>query len=184
MKKTRRSSYISLSSIKKKYLLNKNILFAEVLLISKDKENYGMFKIDKAREFAQEKQLDLFCINSNSKPPVCMIADFNKFCYEKYKVVNKNKNKKDKVKEIRIKPNIDINDLNIKANRTNAFLAKKINVKVSIKIFGRYKKDYKTHLEPLYKLIMLCKDYCQNDLSDIKIKQNNNFFEYILFPKK
>ncbi len=88
---------------------------------------------------AQEAELDLIKIAPTAKPPVCKIADYSKFLYElkrKQKEAKKNQ-KVTEVKEIRLTPNIDENDLNTKANQARKFLQHGDKVKVSLKFRGR-----------------------------------------------
>lgn len=78
-------------------------------------------------------------ISPTAKPPVCKIMDYNKFLYEqakKEKEVKKNQKIVD-IKEIRLSPSIEENDIEIKANNAKKFLAKENKVKVSIRFKGR-----------------------------------------------
>ncbi len=88
---------------------------------------------------AEEAELDLVKIAPNADPPVCKIVDYGKFKYEQ---VRKEKDAKKKqkiveIKEIRISPNIDTNDLNTKMSAARKFLAKGNRVKVTLRFRGR-----------------------------------------------
>lgn len=88
---------------------------------------------------AREADLDLVKISPNAKPPVCKIIDYGKFRYEQMRK-DKEAKKKQKVmetKEVRLSPNIDVNDLNTKANQARKFLGKGDKVKVSLRFRGR-----------------------------------------------
>ena len=90
-------------------------------------------------KLAREADLDLVKIAPNAKPPVCKIVDFGKY---RYKQARREKEAKKKqrtmeVKEIRLSPNIDVNDLNTKANQARKFLSKGDRVKVSLRFRGR-----------------------------------------------
>lgn len=88
---------------------------------------------------AKEADLDLIKIAPTAKPPVCKIADFGKFRYEQTRREKeaKKKQKVTEVKEIRLSPNIDDNDLNTKANQARKFLEHGDKVKASLKFRGR-----------------------------------------------
>jgi len=88
---------------------------------------------------AKEAELDLIKIAPTAKPPVCKIADFGKFRYEQIRREKeaKKKQKITEIKEIRLSPNIDDNDLNTKANQARKFLEHGDKVKASLKFRGR-----------------------------------------------
>jgi translation initiation factor IF-3 len=92
-----------------------------------------------AMETSEERKLDLVMIAPNAKPPVCKIMDYGKYKYElakKEKEARKNQ-KIINVKEIRLTPNIEIHDLQVKAKRANEFLKDGDKVKVSVRFRGR-----------------------------------------------
>ncbi len=88
---------------------------------------------------AQEADLDLVKIAPMAKPPVCKIIDYGKFRYEQARKEKdaKKKQKTVEVKEIRISPNIDTNDLNTKVNNAKKFISKGNKVKVTLRFRGR-----------------------------------------------
>lgn len=88
---------------------------------------------------AQEAGLDLIKIAPTAKPPVCKIADFGKFRYEQIRREKeaKKKQKITEVKEVRLSPNIDDNDLNTKANQARKFIEHGDKVKATLKFRGR-----------------------------------------------
>ncbi len=92
-----------------------------------------------AKALAEEQDLDLVMISPNAKPPVCKIMDYGKFKYEQARK-DKESKKKQKVvtiKEVRLRPGIDTNDLNTKANNAIKFLKKGDKVKVELRFRGR-----------------------------------------------
>lgn len=92
-----------------------------------------------ALNLAREKDLDLVMISPTANPPVCRIMDYNKFLYEqakKEKEAKKNQKFVD-IKEIRLSPTIEENDIEIKANNAKKFLSKENKVKVSVRFKGR-----------------------------------------------
>lgn len=108
-------------------------------VVSKDGEQLGVMSREDALREAADRGLDLIEISDKSDPPVVKIVDFGKFKYEKEKTYkdNKKKQKVTSVKEIKIKPHIDSNDLNIKSKRAIDFLEKGKKVKVILFLRGR-----------------------------------------------
>ena len=92
-----------------------------------------------ALKLAEEAGVDLVKIAPTAKPPVCKIVDYGKFKYEQTRK-EKEARKKQKVieiKEIRLSPNIDTNDLNTKVNAARKFITKGDRVKVTLRFRGR-----------------------------------------------
>lgn len=92
-----------------------------------------------ALNLAREEDLDLVMISPNAEPPVCRIVDYGKFRYERSRKEKEAKKKQNivEVKEIRLSPNIDTNDLNTKMNSARKFIAKGNKVKVTLRFRGR-----------------------------------------------
>ncbi len=88
---------------------------------------------------AEEKKLDLVNVSPNSKPPVCRIMDYGKYRYDMIKKEReaKKKQKVINVKELRLTPSIETNDLKTKANRAKEFLQNGDRVKISVRFRGR-----------------------------------------------
>lgn len=121
------------------FFINEQIRDREVRLIGEDGAQMGVMSIKEAMRLAREADLDLVKIAPNAKPPVCKIVDYGKFRYEQMRREKeaKKKQKVTEVKEIRLSPNIDMNDLNTKANMAKKFLTKGDKVKVSLSFRGR-----------------------------------------------
>ncbi len=120
-------------------MINEQIRDREVRLIGENGEQLGIMSAKEAMKFAREANLDLVKIAPTAKPPVCKIIDYGKYRYEmarKEKDARK-KQKITEVKEIRLSPNIDENDLNTKANQARKFIAKGDKVKVALRFRGR-----------------------------------------------
>ncbi len=119
--------------------INEQIRDKEIRLIGENGEQMGVMPVKEALGMAQESELDLVMISPNAKPPVCKIVDYGKFRYEQMRREKeaRKKQKVTEVKEIRLSPNIDMNDLNTKANQARKFLAKGDKVKVSLRFRGR-----------------------------------------------
>lgn len=121
------------------FFINEQIRDREVRLIGEDGAQMGVMSIKEAMRLAREADLDLVKIAPNAKPSVCKIVDYGKFRYEQMRREKeaKKKQKVTEVKEIRLSPNIDMNDLNTKANMAKKFLTKGDKVKVSLRFRGR-----------------------------------------------
>jgi len=120
-------------------MINEQIRDKEVRLIGENGEQLGIMSAKEALKIAREADLDLVKIAPTAKPPVCKIIDYGKYRYEQARKEKeaKKKQKVIEVKEIRLSPNIDENDLNTKANHARKFLSKGDKVKVSLRFRGR-----------------------------------------------
>ena len=103
------------------------------------REQLGIMSSREALKLAREADLDLVKIAPNAKPPVCKIIDYGKYRYElaRKEKEAKKKQKTMEVKEVRLSPNIDTNDLNTKANQARKFITKGDKVKVTLRFRGR-----------------------------------------------
>ena len=120
-------------------MINEQIRDREVLLIGEHGEKLGIMSARDAYKMAQEVELDLVKIAPTAKPPVCKIIDYGKYRYE---LVRKEKEAKKKqkiieLKEVRLSPNIDTNDLNTKTAAARKFLEKGNKVKITLRFRGR-----------------------------------------------
>ncbi len=120
-------------------MINEQVRDKEVRVIGEDGEQLGVMSAKEAMKLAREAELDLVKIAPNAKPPVCKIIDYGKYRYElaRKEKEAKKKQKTMEVKEVRLSPNIDVNDLNTKANQARKFIAKGDKVKVSLRFRGR-----------------------------------------------
>jgi translation initiation factor IF-3 len=111
----------------------------QVRLIGPDGNQLGVVPIQKAQELANQYELDLVEVAPAANPPVCRIIDFSKFKYDQEKKEREAKKhqKQGRLKEIRLKPNIDEHDYEIKVKQAVAFLKKKDKVKVNLFFRGR-----------------------------------------------
>lgn len=98
-----------------------------------------MVDIDSALEMAEEVGLDLVEVSPNVKPPVCKILDLGKYKYEAQKKANlaRKKQKTQDVKEIKMRPGIDVHDYDVKMRAMNRFIENGDKVKVTIRFRGR-----------------------------------------------
>ena len=120
-------------------IVNEAIRDREVLVIGSDGTQLGVMSRRDALQKAYDEDLDLLCVAPNAQPPVCKIIDYGKYRYElaRKEKEAKKKQKTIDVKEVRLSPNIDTNDLNTKVNAARKFLSKGDRVKVTLRFRGR-----------------------------------------------
>ncbi len=120
-------------------MINEQIRDKEVRVIGDDGEQLGIMSAREAQALADDRNLDLVKISPTAKPPVCRIMDYSKFKFDKAKK-EKEARKKQKVvsvKELRLSPNIDKHDVQVKVKKAIEFLKSGDKVKISIKFRGR-----------------------------------------------
>lgn len=110
-----------------------------VRLIDAAGEMIGVVSIRDALMAAEEAGLDLVEVSPNADPPVCKILDYGKFKYEAQKRANEARKKQKiiEVKEIKLRPNIDDNDYDVKMRNAKRFLEEGDKVKVTMRFRGR-----------------------------------------------
>ena len=119
--------------------MNERIRVREIRVVGDDGEQFGVMSTRDALALAAEKELDLVEISPNATPPVCKIIDYGKYRYEQARKEKeaKKKQKTIEIKEVRLSPNIDENDLNTKVNAARKFIEKGNKVKVTLRFRGR-----------------------------------------------
>ena len=119
--------------------VNEEIRIPQVRLIDQDGEMQGVLTVREAMQRAFAVGLDLVEISPNADPPVCKILDFGKFKYEQQKKRNeaKKKQKVIEIKEIKVRPNIDENDYQVKMRAMKSFIDEGDKVKVTLRFRGR-----------------------------------------------
>ncbi len=120
-------------------MINEQIRDREVRLIGENGEQLGIMSSQEALRLAREADLDLVKIAPGAKPPVCKIIDYGKYRYEQARKEKEARRKQKivEIKEVRMSPNIDSNDLNTKLASARKFLEKGNRVKVSLRFRGR-----------------------------------------------
>ena len=120
-------------------MINEQIRDKEIRLIGENGEQLGIMSSRDAMKMAKEAELDLVKIAPAAKPPVCKIIDYGKYRYEQARKEKeaKKKQKTIEVKEVRLSPNIDVNDLNTKVGAARKFIEKGNKVKVTLRFRGR-----------------------------------------------
>jgi translation initiation factor IF-3 len=119
--------------------INERIRVPQVRLIGPDGSQLGIMSIQRALETATQYELDLVEVAPSAQPPVCRIIDFSKFKYDQEKKEREAKKhqKQGRLKEIRLKPNIDDHDYATKLKQAVSFLRKKDKVKINLFFRGR-----------------------------------------------
>ncbi|WP_124728652.1 translation initiation factor IF-3 [Staphylospora marina] len=120
-------------------MINEQIRAREVRLIGPDGSQLGIKPLREALQMARDANLDLVNVAPHAKPPVCRIMDYGKFRYEqskKEKEARRNQ-KVVQIKEIRLSPSIEENDIQTKLRNVRKFLEKGDKVKLSIRFRGR-----------------------------------------------
>jgi translation initiation factor IF-3 len=119
--------------------VNEEIRVPQVRLIDQDGEMIGVMTAREALHRAYSIGLDLLEISPNAEPPVCKILDFGKFKYEQQKKKNeaKKKQKVVEIKEVKVRPNIDENDYQVKMRAMKSFIDEGDKVKVTLRFRGR-----------------------------------------------
>ena len=107
-------------------MINEQIRDREVRVVGQNGEQLGIMSASEAMKMAREAELDLVKIAPTAKPPVCKIIDYGKYRYEQARREKeaKKKQKTIEIKEVRLSPNIDENDLNTKVNAARKFIQK------------------------------------------------------------
>lgn len=126
-------------NIKQDFLVNEQIRFAEVQVITNEGEKLGKMSTKEALNIAEDKGLDLVLVSPNPENPVCKLLDYSKYKFEMAKRAKEaKKNQKIvEIKEVRLSPNIDKHDLEVKAKMANKFITNGNKVKISMRFRGR-----------------------------------------------
>jgi len=119
--------------------VNDRIRAREVRLIGQSGENLGVVSISEALAQAREAGLDLIEISPGANPPVAKIMDFGKYKYEEAKKAKETKahQKISELKELKVRPNIDVHDFEVKMKAAKKFIAAGDKVKFTVRFRGR-----------------------------------------------
>ena len=164
------------------YLVNEEIRDREVRLIGENGEQLGIMSSAAALNIAVEKDLDLVKIAPGSNPPVCKIMDYGKYRFEQSKREKEaRKNQRViEIKEIRMSPGIDTNDLNVKMRNAMKFLKEGNRVKVTVRFRGREM----AHTDIGEQLLIRFGEGCAEVANvDKKPKLDGRFMTLFLSPK-
>ncbi len=147
----------------KKFKVNNQITAPELRVADEKGEQIGIMNREEALKLAGSKNLDLIEVAPTAKPPVARIMDYGKYLYREEKEERKQRarQKKDILKIVRISLNTGLNDLKIKAEKTDNFLKEGFRVQIELILKGRakYQKTFadlgKQKLENFFKLILV-----------------------------
>jgi len=141
--------------------VNDEIRLPEIQLIDHEGQNHGVISTDEAKAIAAEAGLDLVEISPNQRPPVCKILDYGKFKYISQKKASeaRKKQKTVDVKEVKMRPNIDTHDYDVKMRNARRFLEDGDKVKMTMRFRGREMAHQELGLEVL--------DQVRDQLDDI-----------------
>jgi translation initiation factor IF-3 len=119
--------------------VNEAIEAQEVLVITEDGDNKGVLPLQEAILIAEQMGLDLVEVSPGAQPPVCKILDFGKYKYQAQKKANEARKKQKiiEIKEIKMRPNIDIHDYDVKMRAIRRFFEDGDKVKVTLRFRGR-----------------------------------------------
>ena len=129
-------------------------------MIAEDGSQIGVVPIREALKTAEDSGLDLVEVSPKSSPPVCKIMDYGKYKYQ-LEISEKLKKKKQSqiiIKEIKLRPKIDVNDLNTKKRQIEKFLTCGYKVKITVMFRGREIVHKELGINMLNKLIEELKD--------------------------
>lgn len=151
--------------------INEEIKAKQVRLIDANNENRGVVSISQALAVAEEEGLDLIEISPQANPPVCKVLDFGKFRYEQQK--RKNEAKKNQkvveIKELKLRPMIEVHDYEVKLKQAKKFLDQGNKVKLTMRFKGRELSANDKGKEVLQRMVEDLGDACKVD-SDIKLE--------------
>jgi len=119
--------------------VNEEIFSRTILLIGADGHKYGEIGTDEGRALAEEQGFDLVEVSPEAKPPVVKMMDYGKFKYEQQKKAAeaRKKQKVIEIKEIKMRPTIDIHDYDVKMRSMRRFFEEGDKVKVTLRFRGR-----------------------------------------------
>jgi translation initiation factor IF-3 len=119
--------------------VNEDIRVPQVRLIDEAGEMMGVMSAREALLRAYELGMDLLEISPNAVPPVCKITDYGKYKYEQQKKANEARKKQKivEIKEIKVRPNIDDHDYDVKMRAAKGFIEEGDKVKVTLRFRGR-----------------------------------------------
>lgn len=153
------------------FAINNQITAKTVKVINDQEEYLGEISFDDAMQKAKSEQKDLICINDKVEPPLCRIQDFGKYQYQLKK--NSKKQKVPELKEIKIRPNTDKHDLEIKAKHVNQFLQNNHHVKIVMVLIGRENNNLDVANTTFEKFISMINNY---SVETPQTKTNNQIY--------
>ncbi len=169
-------------NIKSNFLVNEEIIFSQVQVIDENGEKLGKMPTNQAIQLAYGKGKDLVLVSPNQENPVCKILDYSKYKFEMAKKAKEARKKQKiiEVKEVRLSPNIDKHDLEVKAKNANKFLDAGNKVKVAMRFRGRELNFINQGKE----IMLQFKDMLDNCQIDKEAKMEGKNLTMFLSPKQ
>lgn len=167
----------------KELIINDNIRAVEVRMLDENGEQMGVMKLNDAKTYAYNRELDLVMIAPGAKPPVCRAMDYGKYRYEQAKKEKEAKKKQQtvEIKEVQLSCRIDDHDFETKANRAQKFLSAGNKVRVCLRFKGREIVYKETGIAMLERFAEYCSDYgCVDKAPKLEGRQLTMFIS----PKK
>jgi len=162
--------------------VNEDIRVPQVRLIDQNGEMLGVMSTREALMRAYDAGLDLLEVSPNAVPPVCKILDYGKYKYEQQKKANEARKKQKivEIKEVKVRPNIDDHDYDVKMRAMKSFIEEGDKVKVTLRFRGREMAHQDLGIKVLERI--------RGDLGDsIKVEQmprlENRQMIMVLAPK-
>ena len=169
--------------MKDKTLINQFIKFNNLFVIDENGDKLGVISKREALNIAEEKGLDLVLISNNIKNPVAKIIDYGKYKYQlkKKNKVNKQNQNTIENKEIRLKLNIGVHDMQFKAKKVIEFIKNNSRVKISLKFRGREAAFPQFGHDKIMEFYKMVEEYADIDIKPIK---RGLFLDMYVVPKR
>ncbi len=175
--------YKTISTNNKDLPINDEIRAAEVRVIGANNEQLGVMKLEDAKAYAYNNNVDLVMIAANAQPPVCRAIDYGKFCFERDKREKEAKKKQVvvKVKEVQLSCRIEKHDFETRVNHAKKFLSEGNRVKAVVRFKGREMTHMELGREVIEKFVEACQGF---GAADKKPVLEGRFMSVILSPVK
>ena len=152
-----------------------------VTVIDQDGKNLGVMSKEAAIDLAKSVQLDLVVVGKQEVNPVCRILDYSKKRYDQRRKKQQNKHVKVQLKEIKMRPVIDVGDYNIKKKKMIQFLEAGHRVKILIRFRGREVMHQQLGEDLVERLLKDLSEYIQvEQVPKLEGKQ----IIFVIVPKK
>lgn len=149
----------------KELLINDDIRAKEVRLLDENGDQMGIMSLSEAKDYAEDRGIDLVCIAPQATPPVCRAMDYGKYRYEQDKREKEQKKKQQivEVKEVQLSCRIDKHDFDTKASRAIKFLKDGNKVRVCLRFKGREMAHQDLGREVIAKFREACEEFSTMD---------------------
>ena len=175
--------YKTISTNNKDLPINDEIKASEVRVIGINNEQLGVMKLEDAKAYAYNNNVDLVMIAPNGQPPVCRAIDYGKFCFERDKREKEAKKKQVvvKVKEVQLSCRIEKHDFETRVNHAKKFLSEGNRVKAVVRFKGREMTHMELGREVIEKFVVACQGFGAAEKNPIL---EGRFMSVIVSPVK